>query len=128
MSRRLANKAARMARRRERGFITPSFPAGDFRPSSPYANGDRPDSEREVVTETLQGGTIRQTYMDPPTTHQRPRKATPAPEAMPEPEEPATAPARAPKVTYENGEEPSRFADYSMPGHPRKGIVFGAKV
>jgi hypothetical protein len=87
-----------------------------------------PDSEREVVTETLQGGTIRTTYTDTPESHNRPRKAAPVVEASPEPEEAVKVPPKAPAVTPEDGQEPSRFADYPMPGHRKKGIDFGAKV
>jgi hypothetical protein len=128
VSRRLANKAARAARRRERGFAPSLFPVSNSRAPSPYGSTKVPDSEREVVTESLQGGTIRKTYMDTPESRLRARQAPAPPSPPAEPEGPAEGPPEAPNESEGQGEEPSRFADFPMPGHPRQGIVFGAKL
>jgi hypothetical protein len=113
-----------VARRRERGFAPSLFPIGDFGQSSPYGSTNLPDSERETITETLQGGTVRLTYMDTPESRRRPRKVATVKETAPEPLGPAKVASEVPR----RGSEESRFADYPMPGHPRKRIVFNAKL
>ena len=112
MSRRLANKARYLKRKRARTGYHPTGVELEGAPPSPDPWRGVPEGRRKVIMETLASGILRKTYVDTAEDH---RASPPKPKAS-EPQERAEEPSRSPKDREHPAEE-SRFARYSMPGH-----------
>lgn len=114
MSRRLANKARRVRRKRSRTGYHPTGVELEGAPPSPDPWSGVPESRRKVVSETLRGGVVRKTYVDTA----EDVKAVP-PQPTPSKPPPAPVELSRPPETRKGPASDSRFANYSMPGHEK---------